>query len=562
MLVLMDPAQNQHPHDFEGFHGLVLASSSNPLRAAKIKPETDTAYYVMRVPYQRQLLYIINREIELRLGADSYEGKLLKHLMEMVPPSLFMGPSIRLIVKIVGDIQKKLGGQKSDLELKEIVFSIYKTNLSNQINLVLREAEYKVISNFDWELALAPPFLPPQVGLLKNPHVFAASCLLIEYNPIDYTAPEYGYINYLCGSLLARLVIRMVLSRKELRKKSHLLAVISDERIPTVSGLLFECLVAYGVLAERHARQSQTDLMSVDESSAPSSLSSSWRLRQLDPVTSKATPLKATTSKATPLKATTSKATTSKATPLKATTSKATTLNAGDVVATLTPTFVHPILGTTTPTATHNEIAAALKDLAEQHGSDPWSALLDFQYEKTPTVDGAIVECVGKEVGTEVLKLRLYPVQTTIAREKTLEVAMTWVKGLRKVLARSKEFKVEVPYFSVLRPSMNDPTMISHEDQLVKTRQDALPDCKYTLIDHDLTAVIKDTDASFSLFRWMVETKIDMIKAIYDDSLTGGQRPYRGLSSVCYPNPYGDDSTCPSTPTSSSASTTADTAPE
>jgi hypothetical protein len=462
----------------------------------------------MRVPYQRQLLYIINREIELRLGADSYEGKLLKHLMDMVPPSLLMGPSIKLIVQIVDDvqavIQKKLVSQTTNLtqlELKEIVCSTYKTSLSNHITTVLGEAA----SDFDWERALAPSYAPPRVGSLQYSREFAASCLLVEYNPIDYTDPKYGRMNYLCGSLLSRYVLRKVLSRTELKKKPRLAAVIYDERTPSVSGFLFECLVANGVPAERHTRP-QTDLMSVDESSASSPCSSSLRLRQLDPDTSMAT---------------------------------------GDVVTTLAPTFVHPILGTTTPSTTHNKIAAALKDLTEQHGPGPWSALLDFRYEKTPTVDGAIVECDGKED-----KLRLYPAQTTIAREKTLASAMTWVKDLREVLAHNK-LEVEVPFFSVLRPSMNDSTMSSYENQLVNAREPALDDCKYTLIDHNLTAVIKDTD-SVSLFQQMLEAKIDMIKEMYDDSLTAGQRPYRGLPTVWYPNPYGDDSTCPH----SSASTT------
>jgi hypothetical protein len=209
MLMLMDSSQCQEePHNFETFSGLVMVSNTTQLRFAPVKPGTSTVYYVMQVPSQRQLNYIIDREIELRLearlGAQPYARDLLKHLVQMIPPSLVVGPSISRTLMIVdGALDQLEAAYRAlnadrgsiftlpDAQIKDVICSAYKSRLTEFISDVIDTAASEVEStDFDWEAVFARLNIPLVYDKIKNYRKFTASCVVIERNPLVYDRPE------------------------------------------------------------------------------------------------------------------------------------------------------------------------------------------------------------------------------------------------------------------------------------------------------------------------------------------------------------------------------------
>jgi hypothetical protein len=279
MLVLVDPSPNQKPHNFELFHGLVMASGTKNMMYAPVKYETSTIHHVLRVPYQRQLAYIIHREVELRLGAHPYARELLKHLVDMVPPSLVVGPSISRALEIVDDVREKIEsaekslalrdvvdvgtgtGSLTDTQMKEIVCLSYKTKLHTFFECVVSDASEMLASrDFLWHIFIYPG--NPLDGM-EYYHDLAASCVVVESNRLSVTSQYHGSkrcsIGLSPGSLLARLVLRQHLSRVKLPEYegARVLKIIFGDDVPSLPGSLFDSLTA-GVSADKRACLSQS----------------------------------------------------------------------------------------------------------------------------------------------------------------------------------------------------------------------------------------------------------------------------------------------------------------
>jgi hypothetical protein len=511
-MLLVDPSQTKSYYDLNTIDGVVMASSTNPQRVSTGKDNDSRSYYIMRLPSMHQLEYVTKEEISSLVNTLSVSPRVISFvsdqlaaLMQVLPPFLVVGPSIRRSVEVANETVKSLyisdlSSESSATEVRKLLCRAYHSALVAEMKELAKktvELSFKgthglfefIGPDIDADNKAMQKKLdsPSSVILTSAKTEGPSSRLFAEFPPENVTSstryPEYSLLP---ASALALLLLLSMRSQCKGNQVQRLSSIIQGAA-PAVVGFLFEHIVSSSVTNTTISRDSRlaVSLALPVASKALQRSASLWVFKKLAFANG----------------------------------------SSGSLVLSKTPrgvlkpkdvTAAKVVYGTTSEPLTHQAIVSAVR---EYRNVRPMRWMyLSFGFSATPVVDGCLL---GPD--------KLVPVQVTVAKRKELDKAETWVSGLRTVLL-GETFKntVKVTNFCILRPSCDDPLFRLHKDMDI-TAPSAIPDCPYVVVDYDIAGVTKDADACVQA---LVEAFTDTI-----ESMMRGHSPTPLPVTSSYPTP-------------------------